>query len=166
MHLFSWQHGRVVSGFFVGLPILLVSLLVQRHPTVVVSYAVKYIEHRSTSWTHTVCAFWPLGYVFLDDNSGLFESCSHPVRGCLWGHALLFRLHRGLTQFQSLLLLPQILGYFFFGYIRVRAVFRWFKFTLKPPNSIALGKLRLAIWDTSFWTFWLKFGHNGPWDIS
>ena len=29
-------------------------------------------------------------------------------------------------------------------------VFRWFKFTLKPPYSIACGKLRLAIWDTSF----------------
>ena len=41
-------------------------------------------------------------------------------------------------------------------------IFRWFKFTLKPPNSIAIGKLRLAIWDTSFWTFWLKFGHKGP----
>ena len=35
-------------------------------------------------------------------------------------------------------------------------------FTLKPPYSIAHGKLRLAIWDTSFWTFWLKFGHKGP----
>ena len=44
----------------------------------------------------------------------------------------------------------------------VVAVFRWFKFTLKPPYSIARGKLRLAIWDTSFWTFWLKFGHKGP----
>ena len=41
-------------------------------------------------------------------------------------------------------------------------VFRWFKFTLKPPYSIAHDKLRLAIWDTSFWTFWLKFGHKGP----
>ena len=40
--------------------------------------------------------------------------------------------------------------------------FRWFKFTLKPPYSIANDKLRLAIWDTSFWTFWLKFGHKGP----
>ena len=30
---------------------------------------------------------------------------------------------------------------------------RWFKFTLKPPYSIACGKLLLAIWDTSFWTF-------------
>ena len=33
---------------------------------------------------------------------------------------------------------------------------------LKPPYSIARGKLRLAIWYTSFWTFWLKFGHKGP----
>ena len=41
-------------------------------------------------------------------------------------------------------------------------VFRWFKFTLKPPNRIGRGKLRLAIWDTSFWTFLVKFGHNGP----
>ena len=42
------------------------------------------------------------------------------------------------------------------------AIFRWFKFTLKPPYSIAHDKLRLAIWDTFFWTFWLKFGHKGP----
>ena len=42
------------------------------------------------------------------------------------------------------------------------SVFRWFKFTLKPPYSIAHDNLRLAIWDTSFWTFWLKFGHKGP----
>ena len=41
-------------------------------------------------------------------------------------------------------------------------IFRWFKFTLKPPYSIAHDKLRLAIWDTSCWTFWLKFGHKGP----
>ena len=45
-------------------------------------------------------------------------------------------------------------------------LFRWFKFTLKPPYSIARDNLRLAIWDTSFWTFWLKFGHKGPWEIS
>ena len=43
-----------------------------------------------------------------------------------------------------------------------RGIIRWFKFTLKPPYSIAGGKLRLAFWDTSFWTFWLKFGHKGP----
>ena len=41
-------------------------------------------------------------------------------------------------------------------------IFRWFKFTLKPPNRITGDKLRLAIWDTSFWTFWLKFGHKRP----
>ena len=50
------------------------------------------------------------------------------------------------------------------GHFRIdeSAVIRWFKFTLKPPYSIAHDKLRLAIWDTSFWTFWLKFGHKGP----
>ena len=42
-----------------------------------------------------------------------------------------------------------------------KSLFRWFKFTLKPPYSIALDNLRFAIWDTSFWTFWLKFGHKG-----
>ena len=29
-----------------------------------------------------------------------------------------------------------------------QVIFRWFKFTLKPPYSIAHDKLRLAIWDT------------------
>ena len=43
------------------------------------------------------------------------------------------------------------------------SLFRWFKFTLKPPYSIAIGKLWLAIWDTSFWTFLVKFGHKEPW---
>ena len=51
------------------------------------------------------------------------------------------------------------------GHFGNMSLFRWFKFTLKPPYSIAHDKLRLAIWDTSFWTFWLKFGHKGPWDI-
>ena len=41
-------------------------------------------------------------------------------------------------------------------------IFRWFKFTLKPPNSIACEKFRLAIWDTYFWNFLVKFGYNGP----
>ena len=52
---------------------------------------------------------------------------------------------------------------FLFGPDRTEfPVFRWFKFTLKPPYSIAHDNLRLAIWDTSFWTFWIKFGHKGP----
>ena len=42
------------------------------------------------------------------------------------------------------------------------SIFRWFKYTLKPPNSIPIGKFRLTIWDTSFWNFLVKFGHNGP----
>ena len=37
-------------------------------------------------------------------------------------------------------------------------VFRWFKFTLKPPNSITSGNLLSAIWDTSHWNFFVKFG--------
>ena len=41
-------------------------------------------------------------------------------------------------------------------------VFRWFKFTLKPPIAVARDNLRLAIWDTSFWTFFVKFGHRTP----
>ena len=69
------------------------------------------------------------------------------------------------------------LGFFFFNTIALFFIlgqgqqsltkcklvfFRWFKFTLKPPYSIACGELRLAIRDTFFWTFWLKFGHKGP----
>ena len=51
-------------------------------------------------------------------------------------------------------------------YVSHSPFFRWFKFTLKPPYSIMCSKLQLAIWDTSFWTFLVKFGHKGPWDIS
>ena len=58
-------------------------------------------------------------------------------------------------------LLP-VFRWFIYRKHRNFLIFRWFKFTLKPPYSIAHDKLRLAIWDTSFWTFWLKFGHKGP----
>ena len=37
-------------------------------------------------------------------------------------------------------------GQFFDDYV----IYRWFKFTLKPPYRIMHDKLRLAIWDTSF----------------
>ena len=37
-------------------------------------------------------------------------------------------------------------------------IFRWFKFTLKPPYTITHGNLLLAIWDTSHWTSFVKFG--------
>ena len=40
----------------------------------------------------------------------------------------------------------------------VLLVFRWFKFTLKPPNSVTHGNLLWAIWDTSHWNFFVKFG--------
>ena len=37
-------------------------------------------------------------------------------------------------------------------------IFRWFKFTLKPPYSGASERSLLAIWDTSHWNFFVKFG--------
>ena len=37
-----------------------------------------------------------------------------------------------------------------------------FKFTLKPPIVRAIGNLQLAIWDTSFWNNFVKFGHRTP----
>ena len=46
------------------------------------------------------------------------------------------------------------------------SVFRWFKFTLKPPYSMAHGNFFLAIWDTSHWNFFVKFGLKTPYDIS
>ena len=36
--------------------------------------------------------------------------------------------------------------------------FSWFKFTLKSPYTIAHEHLLLAIWDTSHWTSFVKFG--------
>ena len=43
-----------------------------------------------------------------------------------------------------------------YGYER-GSVFRWYKFTLKPPYTITHGNLSLAIWDTSHWTSFVKF---------
>ena len=39
-------------------------------------------------------------------------------------------------------------------------VFRWFKFALKPPYTIAHGNLLLAIWDISRWSSFVQFGLN------
>ena len=39
-----------------------------------------------------------------------------------------------------------------------RLFVRWFKFTLKPPYTIKHGNLSSAIWDTSHWTSFVKFG--------
>ena len=44
--------------------------------------------------------------------------------------------------------------------------FRWLKFTLKPPYTITHGNLLMAIWDTSHWTSFVKFGLKTAWDIS
>ena len=57
-------------------------------------------------------------------------------------------------------------GCMFFGnklkcsasHVTLEAVFRWFKFTLKPPYSGAHERSLLAIWDTSHWNLFVKFG--------
>ena len=42
----------------------------------------------------------------------------------------------------------------------------WFKFTLKPPYTIVHEHLLLAIWDTSHWNYFIKFGLKTAIDIS
>ena len=44
----------------------------------------------------------------------------------------------------------------------VNSKFHLIQSKLKPPYSIAHDKLQLVIWDTSFWTFLVKFGHKRP----
>ena len=51
-------------------------------------------------------------------------------------------------------------------YCASKCVFRWFKFTLKPPYRIAIGNFFSAIWDTSHWNFLVKFGLKTAWDMS
>ena len=51
-------------------------------------------------------------------------------------------------------------------YYQITHIFRWFKFTLKPTNSMAHGNFFLAIWDTFHWNFFVKFGLKTPYDIS
>ena len=41
---------------------------------------------------------------------------------------------------------------------KIDLIFRWFKFTLKPPYRIPIDKLRLAIWDTFLRIFLFNFG--------
>ena len=52
------------------------------------------------------------------------------------------------------------------NFTRAGNIFRWFKFTLKPPNSMVYGNSFSAIWDTSHWNIFVKFGLKTPYDIS
>ena len=47
-----------------------------------------------------------------------------------------------------------------------KCVFRWFKFTLKPPYRITHENLLSLIWDTSHWNSFLKFGLRTAYDMS
>ena len=54
--------------------------------------------------------------------------------------------HNEFTQVYIHFLIPKL------------SFFRWFKFTLKPPYTITHGNLLSAIWHTSHWTSFVKFG--------
>ena len=45
-------------------------------------------------------------------------------------------------------------------------IFKWFKFTLKPPYRITHENLLSLIWDTSHWNSFLKFGLRTAYDMS
>ena len=62
--------------------------------------------------------------------------------------------HKGVKIYSSWLL---------FSFWKFWLLFRWSKFTLKPHVGIMTGKLQLANWDTSFWTFLSNLRHKGPW---
>ena len=55
---------------------------------------------------------------------------------------------------------------FLFLVLHLIPLIRWFKFTLKPPYTVAIGNFFSAIWDTSHWHFFVKFGLKTAWDIS
>ena len=93
-------------------------------------------------------------------SKGVAPGAQPPLDSRFWGPKI--EHFWALFNFSIIFLASLRSAYYFFNML----LFRWFKFTLKPPYSIAHGKLWLAIWDTSFWTFWVKFGHKGPWDIS
>ena len=50
--------------------------------------------------------------------------------------------------------------------VHVKLIFRWFKFTLKPPYTVGHENLLWLIWDTSHWNSFLKFGLRTAYDMS
>ena len=105
----------------------------------------------------------------LDSKGSIVLGGGHSLLQVTWGLVRCWRVDAS-NRFLSGLDNPTWVPFFGLGGCvesrDLRLLFRWFKFTLKPPNRITRDKLWLAIWDTSFWTFLVKFGHNGPWDIS
>ena len=89
-------------------------------------------------------------------------------------HVLVWELRQlycTIVVFSSHMLMPIVLIFSYVNIIKGQSVkdllwvFRWFKFTLKPPNSVMHGNLLSAIWDTSHWNFFVKFGLKTAWHI-
>ena len=53
---------------------------------------------------------------------------------------------------------PSKQSFWGFSIIKLSIIIRWFKFTLKPPYTVAHGNFLWAIWGTSHWTSFVKFG--------
>ena len=93
------------------------------------------------------------------DISILFEDLKYvktpqPMGGCMvlwvgWWMGLSF----DILIFDCLLKAPQPVAGLFLGGLSLH---------LNHLYSIAHDNLQLAIWDTSFWTFLVKFGQKGP----
>ena len=69
-----------------------------------------------------------------------------PGSWSLCNFGLLFcKFLRGAIEREERMAIGVVEAIYRFKYL----IFRWFKFTLKPPNSMAHGNFFLAIWDTS-----------------
>ena len=50
--------------------------------------------------------------------------------------------------------------------VMILVLFRWFKFTLKPPYSMAIENFISTIWVTFHWNSFVKFGLKTAYDMS
>ena len=75
-------------------------------------------------------------------------------------------IHAGQRQSHKVICIQWVIGPQWGRSETAWSIFRWFKFTLKPPYSGAHERSLLAIWDTSHWNFFVKFGLKTAWDIS
>ena len=103
------------------------------------------IEHRWSDFGR-FCELNNLKEVIIDGDGYCFPNA---VRKCLMHDFYKFYTIQRIQE-----IVCEHLAHNFEEYV----IFRWFKFTLKPPYSGAHERSLLAIWDTSHWNFFVKFG--------
>ena len=118
--------------------------------------------HMGTMWVlcgHNMVIMWtPCGFQV---DTMWFPCGHHMVSMFLCGHHHFQPLQMRSKSMETRSRLDLLLDY-----PHNRYLFRWFKFTLKPPYTVAHGNFLLAIWDTSHWTSFVKFGLKTAYDIS